>query len=54
VTNVILSCPCGAETSIPVYNVLFLRRLPHDMQTWADDHRATGCQLLDQPPKDAA
>jgi hypothetical protein len=48
-SNVILECACGATTSIPVYNVLFLRRLPADMQNWIEDHRASGCQLMDKP-----
>ncbi len=53
-TRVVLTCGCGAETSIPVYNLLYLRQMPTAWDTWVADHRATGCQLLDQPPKDAA
>jgi hypothetical protein len=53
-TRVVLTCGCGAETGIPVYNLLYLRQMPAAWDTWVAEHRATGCQHLDQPPKDAA
>jgi hypothetical protein len=48
-TNVTIECRCGAATKIPVANLLAIRRLPADMQNWIEDHRASGCQLMDKP-----
>jgi hypothetical protein len=49
-TRVVLECACGASVRIPDYNLLYLRQTPSAWENWVEEHRATGCQLLDQPP----
>jgi hypothetical protein len=52
-TNVTIECRCGAATKIPVANLLAIRRLPKEMDDWAEAHRASGCLLMDHPPAKA-